>query len=292
MPPPSAANPENPWRAAVSVVTTVAPVLSVVTALLVYFGWARSDQQARAMGLDVSLFGFTTQDYVLRSVNTLYLPLLVCCAVALGWLTVHWFLVRRLADPAARRPRYRRAGTALLAGGLGAATVALIVAAADSSGVPLLLPMLVALGTTVARYGSWLREVAGPAPSIFPAWQLASRTVLTGAIVALAMFWQLSIYAQHVVGEGYALRLAATTTTLPRATAFSDAPLGIDAPGVREEAVPSPAGDGQTRFRTSGLRLLVQSGGRLFFLHDGWAPGAGTVVVLPDDDTVRWQFGN
>ena len=62
-PPPDAA--DSPMRAAVSVLTTLGPPLTIATALMFYFGWARSDVQARYMGLDVSLFGFSTQDYVL-----------------------------------------------------------------------------------------------------------------------------------------------------------------------------------------------------------------------------------
>lgn len=283
---------ENPWRAAVSVITTVAPALSVVTALLVYFGWARSDRQARVMGLDVSLFGYSTQDYVLRSVSTLYLPLLLGCAVSLAWLTLHWKLIARLKVPGAQLKRYRRTGWGLVLTGLLACTISLTVAAADSSDVPLLVPLVVATGTAVVRYGTWLIEASSPVVHDVPAWQRASRTVLTGGIVTLALFWQMSIYAQHVVGDGYAQRLERTASTLPRATAYSATPLGIDAPGVTEVAVPSPAGDEATQFRTTGLRLLVKSDGSLFLLHDGWTTSTGTVVVLPDNDAVRWQFGH
>jgi hypothetical protein len=34
----------------------------------------------------------------------------------------------------------------------------------------------------------------------------------------------------------------------------------------------------------------VLSGGRFFFLHDGWTPQNGTVIVLPDDNSVRIEF--
>jgi hypothetical protein len=67
-----------------SVAGTLGPPLTVTTSLMFYFGWARSDTQARSMSLDVTLFGFTTQDYVMRSVSTLYIPLLVTVSIALG----------------------------------------------------------------------------------------------------------------------------------------------------------------------------------------------------------------
>jgi hypothetical protein len=105
---------------------------------------------------------------------------------------------------------------------------------------------------------------------------------------------------RKVVGRGYTLQLARSVPALPRATAFSATPLGIQAPAVREErlrvgpgtspgASPGASKDAP-RYRTTGLRLLVRSGGRMFFLHDGWTPWRGTVIVLPDNDQVRWQF--
>src|SRR5438067_1708421 len=47
---------ESPLRSALSVLTNLGPPLTIATALMFYFGWARSDAQARYMGLDVSLF--------------------------------------------------------------------------------------------------------------------------------------------------------------------------------------------------------------------------------------------
>jgi hypothetical protein len=87
-----------------SVAGTLGPPLTVTTSLMFYFGWARSDTQARSISLDVTLFGFTTQDYVMRSVSTLYIPLLVTVSIALGlagaassrpWLVVQWCSPRR-----------------------------------------------------------------------------------------------------------------------------------------------------------------------------------------------------
>jgi hypothetical protein len=110
-------------------------------------------------------------------------------------------------------------------------------------------------------------------------------------VITLALFWEMSVYA-GVVGRGYALELARTLPSRPRATAFSSTPLGIEAPGVHEErlAVGSAGGKDGVRYRTTGLRFLVRSGGRMFLLHDGWTPQRGTVIVLPDNAQVRWQF--
>src|SRR5918999_4212186 len=50
--------------------------IAIGTALLFYFGWVRSDAQAEAFGVDLSVFEMTTDDLVLRSINVLFFPLI------------------------------------------------------------------------------------------------------------------------------------------------------------------------------------------------------------------------
>jgi hypothetical protein len=285
---------ESPLKAAISVLTTLGPPLTIVTALMIYFGWARSAKQAQYMGLDVSLFGFSTQDYVLLSTSTLYIPLLAIAALTLGWLVLHHRLSRALNRSASQRARLRMAGRAALAAGLLAAAGAVVTATLDQDRAPLVLPLALAAGTAAAAYGAWLTRAAndhratepGPLP-----WQHALRTLLIGGLITLALFWELSNYA-GVVGRGYALKIAASIPSLPRATAYSATPLGIQAPGVLEETLNVGPGPGKAtmRYQTTGLRFLIRSGGRIFLLHDGWTPQHGTVIVLPDNDQVHWQF--
>ena len=115
--------------------------------------------------------------------------------------------------------------------------------------------------------------------------------LLVGSVITLALFWEVSNFAS-VVGRGYAQQTAARLSQLPRVTAFSTTSLGIEAPGVREERIESgpDTGNDAIRYRTTGLRFLASSGGRIFLLHDGWKPRGGTVIVLPDNEQVRWQF--
>jgi hypothetical protein len=287
---------ESPLRSALSVLTTLGPPLTIVTALMVYFGWQRSDVQASFMGLDVSLFGFSTQDYVLQSISTLYVPLLAAAALALGCLALHQRVEAGLARPAAR-PTLRTAGRVALGAGLLAAAAAVVAANAYRDRgplvLPLVLPLALAAGTAVAAYGGWLARAAGPkaAGPAGPPWQRALRALLVGVVITLALFWETSNYA-GVVGRGQALEIARTLHRLPRTTVYSATPLGIQAPGVHEErlAVGPGAGKDAPRWRTTGLRFMTRSGGRMFLVHDGWTPRRGTVIVLPDDEQLRWQF--
>jgi len=283
---------ESPLRSALSVLTTLGPPLTIATALMYYFGWARSTKQAIYMGLDVSLFGFSTQDYVLLSISTLFVPLLATAVLALGWLALHQRVTRTLARPSAW-PVLRTLGRTAIGAGLLAAALAVLSAAQDRNRAQLVVPLVLAAGTAVAAYGGWLAgAAAGPPPGpAGPPWQRALRALLVGSVITLALFWELSVFA-GVVGRGYALELARRLPDQPRATAFSATPLGIEAPGVHEQRLdPGPgAGPDAARYRTTGLRFLTRSGGRLFLVHDGWTPRRGTVIVLPDDGRVRWQF--
>ena len=72
-----------------SILGALGAIITVVAAVMFYFGWRRSDAQARAMGIDVSLFGFSSQDYVLRSISSLYIPLLVAFGLMLLWVWAH-----------------------------------------------------------------------------------------------------------------------------------------------------------------------------------------------------------
>jgi hypothetical protein len=85
-------------------------------AVMFYFGWRRSALQAADMGIDESLFGFTAQDYVLRSITSLYPLLLVTAALAFARWWLHRKVVRtvRRWEPARRQRIRGRFGAAAM----------------------------------------------------------------------------------------------------------------------------------------------------------------------------------
>ena len=278
-------------RSALSVVTAVGTPLTMITALMLYFGWARSNAQSAWMGIDVSLFHFSAQDYVLRSVRALFVPLLVGCTVGIGWLELH----RRIAasvDRTGSRRALRIAGRTTMFVGLGAAIVGVVLAALKLLWPPgpVVFPLLMAAGTALAAYGrhlislgTELRESDTPSPR----WQTALLKVLVGVVIAMAVFWAVGEYA-GIVGRGIADAAERKPSSLPTATAISESPLGIDAPNV----ITTPIAVGpKTLYRTTGLRLLGESGGRLFLINDGWNRAHGRIMVLDNDKSVRWEFG-
>src|SRR5919205_890451 len=83
------------WAASV-----VAP-LSVLTAVLFYFGYASSRAQYAYFGLDVDTIGLSTQDFVMRSPQPLLTPLVMGVGAA---LTLYAGRVRGMLRPE-ERPR-------------------------------------------------------------------------------------------------------------------------------------------------------------------------------------------
>jgi hypothetical protein len=285
-------------------------ILTLVTAVMFYFGWRRADVQASAMSIDVSLFGFSTQDYVLRSISSLYLPLLGVFALILGWLWLHSLVVHMFRTGFLKSTKRRNAvigwSTSIAAAGIAVALWCLLFTAATALPPPRpavmnwlahqlvghqwVVPLTLITATLVAAYAWWIYRRIQPAPVVEdrPLWQTLLPAVLVVGIVVLSASWLLEEYAT-IMGHRHALQISSAVNELARAVVISPTPLGLDAAGVEEHRIVGPEGS-DVRYRITGLRLLARSGGKVLLVHDGWAPGNGTVIVLPDSDQLSWQF--
>lgn len=275
------------WRHGLGLVGAFGPPLTLATALLVYFGWARTDAQARSIGLDASLFGYSVQDLVLRSIPSLYLPLVWLLILGVAWLAADRWARRRLDDP-----RVRRAALVVLPVGLLLAVALWLVIMVQPGLSVLYVPYALAGAVLVASWGLSLRRRVRPPRPARPAgpqrWDgRAVERILVFTLVALLLFWGTSDYAQ-AVGRGLAVSIEQRVGSLPIATVYSAKRLGLTAAGVTEQSMGTAE---SPLFRYVGLRLLVVSGGRIFLLHDGWTLQHGRVIVLPDDPNVRIEYG-
>src|SRR6266480_4436990 len=68
--------------------STVAPI-TVISALLFYFGYVSSRAQYAYFGVDVDTIGLSTQDYVMRSPQPLLVPLLTLVMIAVALVALH-----------------------------------------------------------------------------------------------------------------------------------------------------------------------------------------------------------
>ena len=78
--------------------------MTLISALLFYFGYVSRDSQYAYFGIDVDTIGLSTQDYVMRSPQPLLVPLLGITLLAVGGLLLHKAIH---AGPARRRTTIR-----------------------------------------------------------------------------------------------------------------------------------------------------------------------------------------
>ncbi|GAA3216717.1 hypothetical protein [Actinocorallia longicatena] len=262
--------------------------ITVITALLVYFGWQRDYVMAGRIGIDEDVLGQSTRDYLLRSVGPALTLLLTVAACGLAWLQFDRLLAARLRSP---DPADRPARVLLIA--LSAAWIAMPAAAwllgQAAAGLDLtalrelmfvLWPFSIGGGLLLTYYGSHLRgTIPEGRDPLFQAMVLI--------VVLVTLFWGTSNYATL---RGYALAesLADGVHRLSAVTVYSQKRLFLSAPGVTE--TPLTGKNAAYSYRYAGLRLLARSGGRSFLVADSWSPGNGPVMVLSEKDPLRMEF--
>jgi hypothetical protein len=288
--------PAEPERKPVDVlrlITSVGSPIALVTALLLYFGWVRSQAQARGLGADVSVFAMTSQEYVLRSVEVMFalLPLLV---LALGLLRLH---ARLVAGWLSERRLHR-----LVVGlrwswmvFLAAAAVSLLAwGSRQGDAGHTVLPLWLLLAVAVPGYGAVLRRRSA-GPSVGPRRgerAVPPSRVAAGLVVALLvglLFWQVERVAS-VIGTALADDIKRDVTELPAVEVFSTTDLRLTGPQVTRADVP-PGEEAAYAFSYTGLHLVQRSGGKYFLVTDGWDRGEGRLIVLPDTPDIRLEFG-
>jgi hypothetical protein len=270
--------------------TIVAPT-TLLTALLFYFGWSHAYWFFDYFGVNSTLLGLTTRDYVQRSLDGLFVPMTVVACAGLLVMWGHAALHARLA--AGSRPRVLRvlvpatavAGLVLAAGGLWSvfATTVLnqhLVAA----------PLSLALGVLLVVYAVHLQPLFSAAKNAERATG-PQRAVVEWAcvfvLVGLSLFWAANDYSA-AVGRSRARQVVAELPTYPSAVVYSERSLSLAAPGVREVRCKDP--EAAYRFRYDGLKLVLQSGDQLLFLPEAWSPSDGVAILITRNDSLRIEF--
>ncbi len=264
-------------------IATVVGPTTLLTALLFYFGWVWTDAESRYLGLDESLLGFSTSDYLLRSTSAAFLPLIVVLLVA---LLGHWLqgaVGRRLTTADDRSWRALRAVVAVT----GATLLALAVITVlwrDDSGNNLFTPFAFASGTMLVGAAVRINAVGDERRTVrsIPTASVANATI-TILVIASCLFWEVSIYARDR-GTRAGEALIAGLACRPDAALFSELPLPVDTPGVTRTAVSA------TIFRYDGLKLLLHASGKYFLVHANWSIDDGRTVVVNDSTASLVEF--
>jgi hypothetical protein len=283
-PDPSGAPSPRSVLEALGLVTAPATLLG---ALALYFGAVYTNAQAFYFGIDAAMLGLSGQEYVLRSVDALFVPVGALVLGGLALLGAHRVLDRSLG--AGQRPRLLSAVTWTM-GSVGALMFGVAVVAVFRP-LPLRTPFLFAPLSEVSgivMLGYAFRLHSRPARGQHRSWVSRANALLVGVLVIVGLFWGCTDYAR-ALGRGRAQLLHAGLSARPGVVVYSVQRLHLEGDGVEETALVEE-GANEFRFRYAGLRLFTRAGGRLFLLPAQWSVADGRALIVPDDEHVRVEF--
>ncbi|MGV9881460.1 hypothetical protein [Streptomyces sp. NPDC003006] len=239
--------------------------MTLLTAVLFYFGWASTDAETRALGLRDTVFHLSTSDYLLRSVGALYVPAWLAAGAALGALGLHRW--------AAGEPeRLTRAVRVLR----------------FSWTVPLILVPLYPLSPWLFDLLLPLTAIGGFALNAYARTRERRDLRLWGLtlfVCVLSLFWAVSAYAQ-IAGRGRAeLTERTVRSDFPAVAVLSEKDLMIRGGGSCFRRVTEKGS--KYAYEYAGLRLFHVSGDRVFLVPRDWTPGDGTLYVLKEGEGQR-----
>jgi hypothetical protein len=269
--------------------TVIAPV-TAITALMIYFGWARASTTYGIFGIHHSVLGFSFQDYLFRSIEATFRPAALLLLVILVAVPAHLGLIKVM-----ERGWRRQTALPLAAAGM-ASTVVGLLGFLDVVTYRVawpVIPLSLGLGLLLIGYATslWratsdtqLRPLGGS-----DVIDIVTRAAFA-AFLTLMLVWSVAVYAQ-IRGAQDAQQIARRPASLTGVVVFSKDPLHLSGGGIRQIVL---IGDGENNrenryYRYDGLRLLVRANDRYILLPANWRPGM-RAMVLPDAPTVRLEF--
>lgn len=274
------------YRDAIEAIGAVVAPVTVATALAYYIGLQRQQALADGLGIEISVLGLSTQDYVVRSTDTLVrfiTVLLIAVMISLiGSVAYRTFLIKNSWQSS------RIAGAPAIAVGV---LLLLYAVARLFNPTPLtyrslLAPVALMFGTLAITVGlahggqQWARELT-PRES---RWIRTTVAISTAGLILAGLFWAANDYA-YLQGAGRASSFQETLSRMPDVAIYSSARLFLTSDSIQEEQLSSDRGVNTYRYR--GFRLLLRSDGNYFLIPHDWSEGDRQVVVVPQD-RVEW----
>lgn len=270
---------------------------AATSAVLFYFGWVRTHALFAYFGIDPTLISYSTTDYLLRSVNVAFPPLIGAACVALALLGVHHVVVLRVLERS-KNGRARRTLRWVILMVRVLATMLITVGIAgvffpEQVWAPLgiVLPLLLIASSIVLGYATHLQsrypDLLGRTRtcSQTPSFRL-QRTALL-ALGLLASLWAVTLYANNH-GAQTAIAWAARLPAEPTAVIYSTDRISLFGPGVQVAEVDQPGT--KYHYQYSGMRLLARSNDKLLLLPVGWQHGRDTIFLIRDDNSIRVEL--
>jgi hypothetical protein len=269
----------------------IAPPTFII-ALLFWFGWTMTNARAAYFGIDSSMLGLSTDDYLLRSADAAFVPIAVILVILLIAIALHGLIRSAIMTgrslEAVRRGAISGAVLGLVLTSLGVWAMFEPLPFATNYLVP---PVILGAGPSLIAYSTWTlrhptRSDNKAAARTVPAWE-RSGYVIAVALALLGVFWASSLYA-NALGLGRAQALAATLPSRPAVTVFSVKSLDIQAAGITVTRITDESSE--YKYQYSGLRLLIYSANKYFLVNKNWSPEQGITIVLQDTPDIRLEF--
>jgi hypothetical protein len=257
---------------------------SLVTAALVYMGWAYEAALLGYFHISALSFNLSVLQYVLKSTPFFFHPAIILGAVMVVIIIV---VVGPILGRLIRLPRNSGISRILrsdLAMGLGL----LIVAG------------LVWFGLRHNGLGSWFSSHPGffyiavaliGVGSLLLTWPSRARHglfsfALAIVIAAVCTLWIAGLYASSL-GTTAAEAFASSLTTKTAVTVYSIETLALSGPGVTCQSLPAGS---LYHYRYEGLRLLYVDSGTYYLLPVNWASQQDPTYVFSDSDQIRIEL--
>ena len=277
---------------------SIAAPVTVATALLYFFGWVRAQSLYAYFGVNVSLLGFTTADYLLRSIQSMFVPLAVGALVAVVALWAH----PRIKDTLRRRGGLAVTAAPWLIVVFGSAVILWSAAVIRQySRLPrseiqvapyVLAPLGLGVGLGLIVWGLHLRRhLRGPvlaAPTYrLPSLSQVAQATLIVVLLSLSVVWAVGDYAD-ATGTGTADTIARNAARQPGVIVYSRQRPHITIAGVDEQRL--PGAQASYRYRYVGLRLLTVNGDSFFLISTNWFQSRTTLILPRSDHDIRFEF--
>jgi hypothetical protein len=269
----------------------IAPT-TLLTGLLYYFGWLHAYYLFGYFGVNSTALGFSTVDYLMRSVDALYVPLAVALIVTLLALWGNAALLPTLrAGSAGLRSHFLRVVTASgIALAVAGGTLTLLIGG-SSSGYVALAPVGFAAGVVIMGYAVHMRRVLRPTGQQNRAasgWAGAAEWMIAFFLIAISLFSAASDYAGGV-GVTRARQLAAELPYQPAVVLYSQHNLDLPPFGITQTRCANA--DAGYRYRYDGLVLVLESGGKYMLLPRQWSRYGGfPAILLAESDSILLEF--
>lgn len=274
------------------VLTVLAPV-TLISGLLYYFGFVRERAFWSYFGVDLDSVGFATQDYLVRSPGTFFLPVARLLGIVVFGILIHHVIL--IALPRIGGRYVERAIVVAAFVSLACLSFGLLSVTQVLLPLPLWGPMLIVLGAVLLEYSAVVASSQIPSHPISR--QISGRSgarIRRSAVLSLILVGLFAATAQlaHDQGRETAESAARALRDGNRIVVYSRFRLQLSGSLVKE--VPLNRDDAAFAYRYDGLRLLSHSGGHWIVVPSGWTPESGDkVVMLRDSDPdIRVDQGN